>query len=147
MFLFSSAHDEIQNIRTKGFSKENTKEMVSLAIKVQEVIESQTKKGLGTRLAADIDNVVGVGEAVELSGRALCVGTHVLEVQPVTDIENGVEASALSDAVDAIAGRTPDGILEALALGSGMGSGGLEEGLTGGAENLGDRLLVVKHDV
>jgi hypothetical protein len=90
---------------------------------------------------------VGVGEAVELSGRALCVGTHVLKVQPVADIKDRVEAGALGDAVDAIAGRTPNGVLKALTLRRGMGSGGLKESLSRGAENLCDRLLVVKHDV
>ena len=55
---------------------------------------------------------MGVAEAVELGGRALGVGTHVFEVQPVTNIKLVVEADALRDAVNPIAGRAPNGILD-----------------------------------
>ena len=41
---------------------------------------SKAHKGLSTRLAAHVHNVVAVGEAVEASGRALGVSAHILEV-------------------------------------------------------------------
>ena len=52
-----------------------------------------------------------VGETVEPGRRALAVGAHVLEEQPVADVEDAVEAAALDDAVDAVAGRAPDGVI------------------------------------
>lgn len=143
--------DEYQTLLTKRFSKEKTKETCSASQAglawFSGSRRSQAEEGLGTGLAADVDNVVSVGETVELSGRALGVGTHVLKVQPVADVKNGVEASAVSDAINTVAGRTPDRVLEALAHGSGFSSSSLKEGLSGSAEDLCDGLLVVKHDV
>jgi hypothetical protein len=109
--------------------------------------KSQSEKGLGTGLAADVDDVMSVGKAVELSGRALGVCAHVLKVKPVADVKNGVEASAVSDAIDTVAGRAPNGVLEALTHRGGFSGGGLEEGLARSAEDLGSGLLVVEHDV
>ena len=73
---------------------------------------SKTHKGLSARLAAHIHNIVAVSEAVEASGRALGVSAHVLEVQPVTDIEKLGEGAGRGDDVDAVAGRAPDGVLD-----------------------------------
>lgn len=108
---------------------------------------SQIEKGLGTGLAADVDDVVSVGEAVELGGRALGVRSHLLKVQPVTNVQDGIEAGALGDLVDAIAGRAPDGVLDAFAKGGWMSSRGLVMGLSTCAQDLRNRVLVVEHDV
>lgn len=75
----------------------------------------EAHESLGTRLAADIDGVVRVGESIELGGRALGVGSHVLKVEPVTNIKNAREMSALANLVNAITSRTPDGVLDAIA--------------------------------
>lgn len=108
---------------------------------------SEAKEGHGTGLAADVDDVVGVRKAIELSGGALGVGTHILKIEPVTNIKDGVETGALRDAVNTIAGGAPNGVLEALAHGGGVGSRSIVEGLSTSAENLGDGVLVVEHDV
>lgn len=75
----------------------------------------EVQESLGTRLAADIDGVVRVGESIKLGGRALSVGSHVLKVEPVTNIEDALEVSALANLVDAITSRAPDGVLDAIA--------------------------------
>lgn len=72
----------------------------------------EVQESLGARLAADINSVVRVGEAIELSGGALGVGSHVLKVEPIANIEDALEASALADEVNAITSRTPDRILD-----------------------------------
>ena len=41
------------------------------------------EKCLGAGLAADVNDLVGVGEAVELRGGAFGVRAHFLKVQPV----------------------------------------------------------------
>ena len=105
------------------------------------------KEGLGSRLAADVDDIVGVGEAVELGGRALGVSTHLLKVEPVTDVEDGVEVGALGDAVDAVAGRAPDGVLDTFASGCGVSGRSLVDSPSTSAKDLGNGVLVVEHDV
>lgn len=107
----------------------------------------ELEEGSGTGLAAHVNDIVSVGEAVELSGRALGVSAHLVKVEPVADVENGVEAGALGDLVDAVAGGPPDGVLDAFAGRGGVGSRSLVEGLTASAEDLGDGGLVVEHDV
>lgn len=104
------------------------------------------QESLGTRLTADVNDVVRVGEAIELSGGALGVSTHILEVEPVADIENLLEAAALADAINAITGGTPDGVLNARVGGALVGSRLVEEGLAVGAQDLRNRMLVVEHD-
>ncbi|KAI6762718.1 hypothetical protein HG530_008698 [Fusarium avenaceum] len=133
---------DLQNICTKGFSRENTKETClaidSSVARGLALWTLQTKEGLGTRLAADVNDIVSVGEAVELSGRALCVGTHVLKVQPVADIENRVEASALSDAIDAITNAIIDVEHVALAIESGVLNGTTSDDVAGDGEGRGN---------
>lgn len=73
---------------------------------------SKAHKSLSTGLAAHIHNIVAVGEAVEASGRALGIRTHVLEVQPVTDIKELGKGAGRRDDVDAVAGRAPDGVFD-----------------------------------
>lgn len=107
---------------------------------------SNVEQSPGTGLAADVDAVVRVGEAVELGGRALGVSAHLLEVQPVTNVQDGVEAGALANTVDTVAGWAPDGVLDSLAHWDRVGLGSVVQGLSVGAENLGHRVLVVKHD-
>lgn len=99
-----------------------------------------------TRLTADIDAFVGVGEAVELGSGALGVGTHVFKVEPVSDIDNALEVNALGDAVNAVAGRTPDRVLKTIPGSAGASGGEVVHGLAGSAQNVGDRVLMVKHD-
>lgn len=104
----------------------------------------QVQERLSAGLAADVDNIVVVGEAVELGRGALGVGSHVLEVEPVADVQGGVKTDALGDAVDAVTGRTPDAILDA--VGDGPGHRCVVDGASIGAEDLGDGVLVVEHD-
>lgn len=86
-----------------------------------------------------------VSEAVEPSGGALGVSAHVLKVQPITDIQSLFEADALADAVNAITSRSPDAILDA-SRGERLGSPGVVVVLATSAEDVGHRLLVIKHD-
>lgn len=118
-----------------------------MLLEPNKVYSSEVEQKLGTRLAADVNDVVRVGEAIELSGRTLGVGAHVLEIEPVADVEHGAEAGALSDAVDPIAGRTPDGILQALVYGNRLRRGSVVKGPTVDTKNLGDGVLVVENDV
>lgn len=104
------------------------------------------QESLGAGLAADIDAVMRVWEAVELRGRALGVSAHLLKVEPVANVQDGVEAGALADAVNAVAGRTPDGVFDSLARRTGVGIWVVVQSLTVGAEDLGNRVLVVEHD-
>lgn len=107
---------------------------------------SQSQDGFGTWLAADVDDIVGVGKAVELRGGTLAVGAHVVKVQPVANVDGLVEAHAFGDTVDAVAGRTPDGV-EGSRVGRGLvGSRGVVVSLSLGAQHLGNGLGVVKHD-
>lgn len=103
-------------------------------------------ESLGARLAANVDDVVSVGEAVELGGGALGVGAHVLKVEPVAHIEDGVEADALGNAVDSVAGRAPDRVLNTLASRNRVGNGSVVQGLATSAQDLGNGVLVVEHD-
>lgn len=87
---------------------------------------------------------MGVSEAVEASGGALGVSTHVLEVEPVADIQGVVKADRLGDVVNAVASWAEDGVLDSVV---GLGGGGLVvDGTSTGAENLCDRVLVVEHN-
>lgn len=54
--------------------------------------------------------------------------------------------SALANLVNAIASRAPDGVFDAIARRAGLGGVRVEEGLTTAVEDLGNRVLVVKHD-
>lgn len=106
----------------------------------------EVHEGLCTRLAANVDGVVRVGESVELSGRTLSVGTHVLKVEPVSNIEGAREEGALADEIDAITSGTPDRILDAISDRALLGGVGVVEGLAIGVEDLGNGVLVVEHD-
>lgn len=87
---------------------------------------------------------MGVGEAVEASGGALGVSAHVLEVEPVSNIQGVVEADRLGDVVNAVAGWAEDGVLNSVI---GLRGGGLiVDGTSTGAKNLCDWVLVVEHD-
>ena len=105
--------------------------------------------------------LVLVGETIEASGRALGVSAHVLEVQPVANVNSVASEPLLRDAVDAVTSRAPDGVLNGLGAASGgvdLFSGsiaGVGErvsavveavGTAAGAEDLRDRVLVVEHD-
>lgn len=107
---------------------------------------SKVHKGGGARLAADIDALVGVGEAIELRRRALGVGTHIFEVKPVANIDYILEVDALGDAVDAIASRAPDGVLYTIASHARARRRQVVQGLAGSAQDIGDGVLVVEHD-
>lgn len=102
----------------------------------------------GTRLTAHVNDIMGIREAIESSSRAFGVGTHVFKVEPITNIKLMIEADALSDAVDAITSGAPDGVLDTLvnALGVGIGQWGVVESLATSAKDLGNGVLVVKHD-
>lgn len=106
----------------------------------------EAHEGLCPRLAANVDGVVRVGESVELSGRALGVGTHVLKVEPVTNIEGAREEGALADEIDAITSGAPDRILDTISDRALFGGVGVVEGLATGVEDLGNGVLVVEHD-
>ena len=73
---------------------------------------SESEQSLGTRLAADVHDIVVVGEAVEARSRALGVRAHVLEVEPVVDVQDLGEGARRGDHVDAVAGGAPDGVLD-----------------------------------
>lgn len=120
----------------------------------------EAQKRTRARLAANVLGLVLVGETVEASGRTLGVSAHVLEVQPVADIDGVASKPLLGDAVDAVTSRAPDGVLDGLgAAGGGVdlfsGSvAGVGEGVeavveavgtAAGAEDLRDRVLVVEH--
>lgn len=87
-----------------------------------------------------------VGESVELGGRALGVGAHVLKVKPVANIEGAREEGALADEVDAITSGTPDRIFDTVAGRALFGSVRVVEGLAIRVEDLGNGVLVVEHD-
>ena len=55
-----------------------------------------------------------VRKAVELSGAAFSVGTHFLEVEPVTHIQQPMESASPRNAVDSITGWPPQRILSAV---------------------------------
>lgn len=99
---------------------------------------------LGARLAGNINDFVGVGEAVEAGSGALRVGAHVLEVQPVADIQCMVEADALGDVVDAVASGPEDGVLDAVCCL--VRRDAAVDGTVASAEDLRDWVLVVEHD-
>ncbi len=86
-----------------------------------------------------------VSEAVEACGRALGISTHVLEVEPVANIEGGLEANGLGDVINAIASWAEDAVLDALRAG-GVGGIGVVDGALPGAEDLCDWVLVVEHN-
>jgi hypothetical protein len=106
----------------------------------------EAQEGLCTRLAANVDGVVRVGESVELSGRALGVGTHVLKVEPVANIEGAREEGALADEIDTITSGTPDRILDTIPDRALFGGVGVVQGLAIGVKDLGNGVLVVEHD-
>lgn len=87
-----------------------------------------------------------VGEAVEGGGRALGVGAHVLEVQPVANIEDLAEADALGDAINAVASGTPDAVLNGVLRRRLVSRNRVVHGTTASTEDLGHRVLVVEHD-
>lgn len=90
-----------------------------------------------------------VGEAVELGGRALGVSAHVLKVQPVTDIEDLRRSPLGGNAIDAIAGRAPDAVLDGFAggvIGVDIARVGQVQWLGARLQDAGDRVLVVEHD-
>lgn len=87
-----------------------------------------------------------VREAVEGGGRTLGVGTHVLEVQPVANIENLAEANALGDAINAVASGTPDAVLNGVLRRRLVGSNRVVHGAAASTEDLGHRVLVIEHD-
>lgn len=105
---------------------------------------SHAEERLGARLAGNINDFVGVGEAVEAGSGALCVGAHVLEVQPVADIQCVVEADALGDVVDAVAGGPEDGVLDAVCCL--IRCDAAVDRTIASAEDLRDWVLVVEHD-
>lgn len=104
----------------------------------------------GTSLARDVDDLMVVIEAIELGRAAPGVGAHVLEVQPVPDIKKARELDALGNDVDAVAGRAPDGVGNALGHGLGHGivrvRGRRHRGIDAG-QDLRDGVLVVEDDV
>lgn len=106
----------------------------------------EIQEGLCTSLAADVDGVVRVGESIKLSGRALGVGTHVLKVEPIANIEGTREERALADEIDAITSGAPDRVLDTIADRALFSSVGVIEGLTIGVEDLGNGVLMVEHD-
>ena len=106
----------------------------------------KTQDGLGTGLTAHVDNVVLVGKAVERGGRALGVGTHVLEVEPIANVELHLETDALRNAVNAVTSWAPDTVLNGSSLLVLARSRRVVHGLTTRPENLGNRVLVIEHD-
>ena len=102
-----------------------------------------------------------VSETIEASSGALSVSAHILEVQPIANINSIASEPLLGDAVDTITSRAPDGVLDGLgAAGGGVDffSGsvtGVGESISAvveavgtaeGAEDLRDGVLVVEHD-
>lgn len=87
-----------------------------------------------------------VGETIERGRRAHGVGTHIFKVQPIALIQRGVELDALGDAVDAIAGRSPDAVLDCIGIRGGRSGFRIEEETLSGAKDLGNRMLMVEHD-
>jgi len=67
-----------------------------------------TQECLCSILTRNVYDLMGVAEAIEPGGRALGVSTHVLEIKPVANVEDVVEADALGNTVDSITGGTPD---------------------------------------
>jgi len=121
----------------------------------------KTQEGTRARLATDVFGLVLVGETVEASSRALGVSAHVLEVKPVADINGVASKPLLGNAVDAVASRAPDRVLDR--LGAACGSidllgrsvalvgerfGAVVEavGTAARGEHLRDGVLVVEHD-
>ena len=87
-----------------------------------------------------------VGEAVKGGGGALGVSTHVLEVQPVANIENLAEADALGDAINAVASRAPDAVLDGVLGRRLMSSSRVVHGAAASTEDLGHGVLMIEHD-
>lgn len=86
-----------------------------------------------------------IREAIESGSGALCVGAHILKVQPVTDIKGVVEADALGDVINSIARGAENGVLGP--PGNGLrGGDAAVEGAVACTEDLSDRVLVVEHD-
>lgn len=111
------------------------------------VLDVVQHHGASSRLTADVDDVVSVRETIEAGSRALGVGTHVLKVEPVANVDGLVEANTLRDAVDAITGGTPDRVFDTLRRRfRGISVSGVIEKVARRAQNLGDGMLVVKHD-
>jgi hypothetical protein len=111
-------------------------------IRIVKRLHSQER--LCSWLAGNVDDIVSIGKAIESGSRALGVCTHVFEVEPIADIEGMAEADALSDAVNAIACRTPDGVLNAISRI--LSSAGVEVSSFTAAKDLCDGVLVVEHD-
>lgn len=86
-----------------------------------------------------------VREAVEAGSGALGVRAHILKVQPVADIQGVVEADALGNVVDSVAGRAEDGVLGPPRSGL-RGGDAAVEGAVACAQDLSDWVLVVEHD-
>ena len=79
------------------------------------------QKSRRARLARDVDHVVIVREPVESGGTATSIGTHILKVQSVTDIDQARECDPLADHVDSIAGRAPDAVVDGPRLARAVG--------------------------
>jgi hypothetical protein len=109
------------------------------------ILMSKTQQSLSARLAADIHHIVAVSEAVEASSRALGVCAHVLEIQPVTNIQQLGEGAGRGDDVNAIAGGTPDGVLD-LRWGIVAGAAHVVQDIVAGLQHLRDRVLMVEDD-
>lgn len=116
------------------------------ALAVMQGCTLQFHESQGTRLAADVDDIMLVGETVEGGGRALGVGTHVLKVQPVANIENLAEADALGDAINAVASGTPDAVLNGVLRSRLVSNNRVVHGTAASTEDLGHGVLVIEHD-
>jgi hypothetical protein len=121
----------------------------------------ETQQSAGTRLAADILSLMLVSETIEARSRALGVSAHVLKVKPIADINGVASQPLLGNAVDAVASRTPDRVLDRLGTGGavvalfGRRVARVREGVDAVVETVGaaargqdlrDRMLVVEHD-
>ncbi|KFY33055.1 hypothetical protein V495_08480 [Pseudogymnoascus sp. VKM F-4514 (FW-929)] len=114
--------------------------------KILEIFQrlSHPEKRSSSGLAGNINDLVGVREAVEAGSRALCVRAHVLKVQPIPHIQRLVEADALGDVIDAIACGSKDGVLGA--RWRRRRSDSAVHAAVACAEDLRDGVLVVEHD-
>lgn len=96
--------------------------------------------------------MVSIAEPVELGSTALGVCTHILKVQPIAHIKSLSTSPGLRDAINAIAGRAPDGVFQRQ-LGGSVISGNCirvvvvgSQGIVLGLEDARDGVLVVEHD-
>lgn len=85
-----------------------------------------------------------VREPIESRGGALGVSTHVLKIEPITHIKSLIKANALRDAVNAITGWSPDGILNAVSIV--LSCNGVIKGTIAIGKDASDGILMVEHD-